>query len=106
MRNAPHIAFARRRRLAAALALATAAPVWAVSAAAQAQDAAYPSKPVTILVGFPPGTATDTVARMLSERLAPRLGQQLIVENKPGAGGAIAAGGGARAPPRAAPPLC
>ncbi|WP_424626201.1 Bug family tripartite tricarboxylate transporter substrate binding protein [Achromobacter marplatensis] len=99
MRNAPHIAFARRRRLAAALALATAAPLWAVSAAAQAQDAAYPSKPVTILVGFPPGTATDTVARMLSERLAQRMGQQFIVENKPGAGGSIAAGLGARAKP-------
>lgn len=62
-------------------------------------DAAYPTKPVTILVGFPPGTATDTVARMLAERMAQRMGQQFIVENKPGAGGSIAAGLGARAKP-------
>lgn len=98
MRNPPTLAFARRR-LAAALALAMAAPLWAASAAALAQDAPYPAKPVTILVGFPPGTATDTVARMLSERLAQRMGQQFIVENKPGAGGSIAAGLGARAKP-------
>jgi len=98
MRNPPALAFARRR-LAAALALAMAAPLWAASAAALAQDAPYPAKPVTILVGFPPGTATDTVARMLSERLAQRMGQQFIVENKPGAGGSIAAGLGARAKP-------
>lgn len=99
MRNPPALAFARRRRLAAALALAMAAPLWATGAAALAQDAPYPAKPVTILVGFPPGTATDTVARMLSERLAQRMGQQFIVENKPGAGGSIAAGLGARAKP-------
>ena len=98
MRNPPALAFARRR-LAAALALAMAAPLWAAGAAALAQDAPYPAKPVTILVGFPPGTATDTVARMLSERLAQRMGQQFIVENKPGAGGSIAAGLGARAKP-------
>lgn len=98
MRNPPALAFARCR-LAAALALAMAAPLWAASAAALAQDAPYPAKPVTILVGFPPGTATDTVARMLSERLAQRMGQQFIVENKPGAGGSIAAGLGARAKP-------
>jgi tripartite-type tricarboxylate transporter receptor subunit TctC len=99
MRNPPALAFARRRRLSAAMALAVAAPLWAAGAAALAQDAPYPAKPVTILVGFPPGTATDTVARMLSERLAQRMGQQFIVENKPGAGGSIAAGLGARAKP-------
>lgn len=101
MRNPPVLAFAlaRRRTLAAALALAAAVPLWAASATAQAQDAPYPAKSVTILVGFPPGTATDTVARMLSERLAQRMGQQFIVENKPGAGGSIAAGLGARAKP-------
>ncbi len=81
----------------AALAALLAGAAWA-SAPACAQDP-YPSKPVTILVGFPPGTATDTVARMLGDRLAQRLGQQFIVENKPGAGGSIAAGLGARARP-------
>ncbi|MDK3022650.1 tripartite tricarboxylate transporter substrate binding protein [Cupriavidus taiwanensis] len=63
-----------------------------------AQDG-YPSKPVTIVVGFPPGTATDTVSRVLAERLSQRLGQQFIVDNRPGAGGSIAAGIGARAKP-------
>ena len=81
----------------AALAALLAGAAWA-SAPACAQDP-YPSKPVTILVGFPPGTATDTVARMLGDRLAQRLGQRFIVENKPGAGGNIAAGLGARARP-------
>ncbi|MDH0681332.1 MULTISPECIES: Bug family tripartite tricarboxylate transporter substrate binding protein [Achromobacter] len=81
------------------LAVTLAATLWAAGGAAQAQDEPYPGKPVTILVGFPPGTATDTVARMLGERLAQRMGQQFIVENKPGAGGSIAAGLGARAKP-------
>lgn len=81
------------------LALLLAAPLGAFGSAAWADDAAYPNKPVTILVGFPPGTATDTVARMLAERMAQRMGQQFIVENKPGAGGSIAAGLGARAKP-------
>lgn len=73
-------------------------PLLAVAGITHA-DTAYPSKPITILVGFPPGTATDTVARMLSERLSQRFGQQFIVENRPGAGGSIAAGMGARAKP-------
>lgn len=63
-----------------------------------AQDA-YPSRPVTLLVGFPPGTATDTVARLLGERLAARLGQPFVVDNKPGVGGSMAAGIAARAKP-------
>ena len=43
-----------------------------------------------ILVGFPPGQATDLVARLLSERLGPLLGETVIVENRPGQGGSIA----------------
>ncbi|MGE8613138.1 MAG: Bug family tripartite tricarboxylate transporter substrate binding protein [Achromobacter veterisilvae] len=82
----------------AALAALLAAAAWTAAGPARAQ-APYPARPVTILVGFPPGTATDTVARMLGDRLAQRLGQQFIVENKPGAGGSIAAGLGARAKP-------
>jgi len=49
----------------------------------------YPSRPVKFVAGFPPGGGMDSVARALGEKLSPRLGQQVVVENRPGAGGAI-----------------
>lgn len=57
---------------------------------AAAQDA-YPSRPIHVVIGFTPGAAADVVARVLSEAATPILGQQLVVENKPGAGSSIAA---------------
>lgn len=64
----------------------------------QAQSAAaWPSKPVKILVGFPAGTSPDLLARTLAEPLAKALGQAVVVENKPGAGGNIAADAVAKA---------
>jgi tripartite-type tricarboxylate transporter receptor subunit TctC len=66
-------------------------------AAAQAQP--YPSRPITLVVPFPPGGSTDTVARIMAERMRPVLGQPLVVENVGGAGGSIGVGRVARAAP-------
>lgn len=74
----------KRRTLLASGALLAAAPLLAHA------QADYPSRPVRLLVGFPPGQATDTIARLISERLAPRLGQPVIIENRPGQGGGAA----------------
>jgi tripartite-type tricarboxylate transporter receptor subunit TctC len=57
-----------------------------------AADDKWPSKPVRILVGFGAGGGTDIVARVIAERLSETLGQQFVVENKPGAGGTLAGG--------------
>jgi len=67
----------------------------AASAAAQT----YPSQPIRFIVGFSPGSATDLVARYLAEDLRQRLGQPVVVDNRPGANGSIAAAMVARAAP-------
>ncbi|HEX3939784.1 MAG TPA: tripartite tricarboxylate transporter substrate-binding protein [Xanthobacteraceae bacterium] len=54
-------------------------------------DDAYPSRPVHLIVGFTPGAAADVVGRVFSQAAGPILGQQVVVENKPGAGSSIAA---------------
>ncbi|THF65241.1 Bug family tripartite tricarboxylate transporter substrate binding protein [Pseudothauera rhizosphaerae] len=56
-----------------------------------AQDADWPQKPIKLLVPYPPGGACDTVGRLFAEKLSERLKQPVVVENKPGAGTAIAA---------------
>jgi tripartite-type tricarboxylate transporter receptor subunit TctC len=75
---------------------AGAAVLPAVSRIALAQS--YPSRPVRIIVGFPPGGSIDIVARVIGQWLSDRLGQQFIIENRLGAGGNLATGAVARAP--------
>src|SRR6266852_4454748 len=59
----------------------------------------YPTKPVKIIVAFPPGGGNDLIARVVVQRLTRALGQQFIVENKPGAGGSIGFRSGIKSPP-------
>ena len=68
----------------------TAALLLAWSACA-AWGQAWPSKPIRMVVAFPPGGPTDIVSRVIAQRLSEQLGQQVIIDNKPGAGGNIAA---------------
>lgn len=51
----------------------------------------YPTRPVHLLVGFPPGGAADTLARFIGQGLSERLGQSVVIENRPGAGSNLAA---------------
>jgi tripartite-type tricarboxylate transporter receptor subunit TctC len=76
---------------------AGAAALPAVSRVAWAQ--AYPTKPMRLIIGFPPGSASDILARIISQWLTERIGQPVIVESKPGAGGNISVQTALAAPP-------
>lgn len=82
----------------AVVALGAAAP-WADRALAQpAAPAGYPAKPIRLLIGFAPGGATDIAARLAAPTMSELLGQQLVLENRSGAGGNVATEMTARAP--------
>src|ERR1700682_504540 len=70
-----------------------------VAFACQALAHAYPSKPVTIIVAFTPGSATDILARVVADQFSKSMGQSFIVENKPGAGGILGTEAAKNAPP-------
>ena len=79
------------RRTALALALTALVAPWAAAQKAPSAATPWPTKPLKIIVGFPPGSSPDLTARTFSEPLAKALGQPVIVENKPGAGGTLPA---------------
>src|SRR5258705_5939355 len=81
------------RRFLVALVLAIAAGIVAV------QAHTYPSRPITLVVPFPPGGSTDSAARIMAERMRATLGQSIVIENVGGAGGSIGVGRVARAAP-------
>lgn len=66
---------------------------------AHAQGSNYPNKPIRMILGFPPGGPTDVVARIVGQKMADQLGQAVVIDNKPGVGGNIAADMVAKAAP-------
>ncbi|MGH8697447.1 MAG: Bug family tripartite tricarboxylate transporter substrate binding protein [Burkholderiales bacterium] len=80
-----------RQLVAAALGMALAQGAFA--------QAAYPTRTITMVVGFAPGGGTDTVARIVAQKVGASVGQSVVVENKPGAGGNVATGDVARSAP-------
>src|SRR3954469_5480643 len=69
-----------------------------VPAAAPALADDYPSHPITLIVPYPPGGGVDTIARVMSAKLSVALGQQIVIENRPGAGAVIGTRAAAKAP--------
>ncbi len=84
--------------LQALIVLVVAAVPAETSAQPGSREVAYPVKPIRIVVQGPPGGTPDIQVRMMAEKIAPRLGQQLVVDNRPGANGNIAMGIVAKAP--------
>jgi tripartite-type tricarboxylate transporter receptor subunit TctC len=70
----------------------------ALTCAGAAFAQGYPNRPIRVVVPWPPGQATDLAARMVSEKLVPVLGQPLVMDNKPGAGGTIASEAASKTP--------
>src|SRR5262245_48420697 len=78
-------------------AIATSLAVFTTIAAASAQT--FPNRPITLVVPFPPGGSTGIVARVLAEKMSETLGQSVIIDNRPGAGGLTGGRSVATSPP-------
>ena len=85
-------------KLFASILAAATLSVFSQQAAVASPEAAYPSKPVKLVVGYAPGGSSDAVARLVASRLSDKLGQTFVVENRPGAASNIAAATVARSP--------
>src|SRR5436305_693080 len=72
---------------------------FAAAPVAVGQSANYPDKPIRIVVGFAPGGGSDFIARLVAQKLHDKLGQPVIVENRPGAGGNLGAEIALKSPP-------
>src|SRR5258708_30016734 len=72
--------------------------VFALLLSALSQAQSYPTKPVRIIIPFPPGNTTDIMSRLIAPKMSARLGQQVIVENRPGASGMLGLDYVAKAP--------
>src|SRR6516162_5902720 len=79
----------RRHKMMRALLAAVLCAFWALHDATPANAQAYPTRPIKVVVPFPPGGPTDGMARIISERLGAVLGQPIVVENRGGAGGGV-----------------
>jgi tripartite-type tricarboxylate transporter receptor subunit TctC len=88
------VSFSRRRLLVTSAAILAAPAVLR----AQSPTAAWPARQIRMIAPYPPGGGVDTVARAFSEKVAPRIGQTIVVDNQPGAGGVIGGAALARSP--------
>src|SRR5216684_3911834 len=89
----------RRGGLAALLLAALIATAASAQTASTGSGQPYPSRPVRLIVPFPPGGSTDILSRALGQKLAEGLGQPVVIDNRPGAGGSIGSEAAAKAAP-------
>src|SRR6516164_10761554 len=73
--------------------------VWAAATALPAAAQDYPTRPITMIVPYPPGGGVDVMGRLIGQRLSVALGQQVVIENRGGAGGMIGTRDAAKAAP-------
>lgn len=88
----------KRRRVVLASALLVLGASWAMSALAQSSAESWSAKPIRVVVPFPSSGATDLISRVIAQRVSQDIGQQLVIDNKPGAGGTIGAAEAVKAP--------